>query len=90
MHKFLPNYQVTITSGHSLIWIYSPMHFHVMLTDLFQVTLPANLLCFDLLSFIYNRGDGRFVLKKRKIQHIYVKFTFKSNLVKFKIFNRLS
>ena len=41
-----------------------------------QVTLPANLLCFDLLSLFCNRGDGRFVLKKRGIQYIYINIYF--------------
>lgn len=33
----------------------------------FQVTLPADLLCYDLLDLFCNRGDGRFVLDKNKI-----------------------
>jgi len=33
----------------------------------FQVTLPADLLCYDLLNLFCNRGDGRFVLDKNKI-----------------------
>ena len=41
-----------------------------------QVTLPANLLCFDLLSFVCNRGDGRFVLKKNRIQYNYKNIYF--------------
>ena len=31
----------------------------------FQVTLPADLLCYDLLNLFCNRGDGRFVLDKK-------------------------
>ena len=40
----------------------------------YQVTLPANLLCFDLLNLFCNRGDGRFVLKEKvfKIQIIFL------------------
>lgn len=33
----------------------------------FQATLPADLLCYDLLDLFCNRGDGRFVLDKNKI-----------------------
>ena len=33
-------------------------------SDCLQATLPASLLCFDLLTLFSKRGDGRFVLRE--------------------------
>ncbi len=45
----------------------------------FQVTFPANLLCYDLLSLLCNRGDGRFVLKETDIQAVYAALLLNPN-----------
>ena len=34
----------------------------------FQVRLPVDLLCYDLLNLFCDRGDGRFVLKEKQFK----------------------
>ena len=46
-------------------------------SDCLQATLPASLLCFDLLTLLSKRGDGRFVLREIKIMVKSKNQTFK-------------